>query len=796
MKFSEKWLREWIDLKVESHVLYDQISSAGIEVESIEKFKPVLNGVVVGKIIKCITHSQSDKLKIIKVDIGIKKLLNIVCGASNCRNGIKVAVATIGSLLKKNIKIDIKFIKGELSEGMLCSYFDLGMFYSNKVIELTHEIPLGTSINNCSLLQDNIIKVSITSNRPDGLSILGISRNIAAINNFRQVTLKQKIIPAVIQRKIKINIQSEKKCIRYSGRIIENINVNVDTPDWMKKKLFFSDMLSENIITNIINYVLIEFGQPLNALDSDYILEKNIIVRMAKDYENIVLQDNTQITLNKNILVFSDRKKILSLPGNINSHHVDINKNTKNIFLNAYLIKKGSMFDIFKLVNNNKILEYYNYGIDPLKQFDAIEYATDLIIKICGGIPGPINTKDINSFIFYNNKTIRLNHKVLNKKIGFFIHENIISKILYNLDYQLTFTKTFWDVVPPSWRFDILIEEDVISDIIRIYGYNNISLTPLQENLNIIKKNKSVDFLLSRSTTILVNKGYYEAINYGFIDPKICNIIFPNEEKILLSNPISQDMSCMRSSLWPGLLKNISYNKNRQQQSIRFFESGFCFSIDKEETLGIRQDMFLSGVISGNFIEENWHDKTRKVDFYDLKGDLESVLESICDINNIEFQRKLVSGLHPEQSAAIYLKNNYIGSIGAIDPRLEKKLNVNSATFLFEISFKNFLNIKPLKIKEISKFPTIRRDIAILIAEDIPAYAIIKKCKKFFTNKKVEINLFDVYSCKEFASQKKSLGISFIFQDEKKTLQDNEIDLMMNDCIKTLKEKFQVILRK
>jgi len=360
----------------------------------------------------------------------------------------------------------------------------------------------------------------------------------------------------------------------------------------------------------------------------------------------------------------------------------------------------------------------------------------------------------------------------------------------------LKFQKTFWDVISPSWRFDILIEEDVIGDILRIYEYNNVHLIPLKEFLNCSKKNELTDSLLKKSAVILINQGYHEVINYGFIDPKIQNLIFPNEENLLLSNPISQDMSCMRLSLWPGLLKNISYNKNRQQKSIRIFESGLCFSIDKRENLGIRQEIFLAAAISGNYIKENWYYNIRKMDFYDLKGDLESILESICQLNEIEFRRKKIHGLHPEQSASIYFRNYLIGSIGAIDPRLEKALNVSSTTFLFEISLNNFSDIKPLKVEEISKFPTVRRDIAILISEEIAAYNVIEQCKIFFINEKVEINLFDIYSYKESHNHKKSLGISFIFQNKKRTFQDNEINLMIDDCIGVLQKKFQAVLRK
>ncbi|WP_284443303.1 phenylalanine--tRNA ligase subunit beta [Buchnera aphidicola] len=794
MKFSEKWLREWIDPKVNSKILHEQISSSGIEVEHVKKFKSTFYGIVVGKIVQCILHSQSHNLKILKVDIGKKELLNIVCGASNCCNGMKVAVATVGSILPNNIIINKRVLKGELSEGMLCSFFELGLFFNdNKIIEFSKKTPVGINVNDYLSLNDNIIKVATTSNRPDGLSILGLSRNIAAINNSKISPLIYKSVPVIIEKKIDIDIQAKKECINFVGRIVQNIDINVDIPFWMKKKLFFSDLLSENIITNIMNYVLIEIGQPLNVLNLDNI-NNSIIIRMAKDKENIFLEKNIEIRLNKNILVVSDKEKILSVPGNINSYVVNINKNTKNILLTSSLINRKSISYIIKKMKSNKVLEYYNYGIDPFLQNYAIEYATDLIIKICGGIPGPISSKKTNSIV-YNNK-IRLNYEKLNKITGVSFDVIVVSKILHSLDYQLNFQEKFWDVIPPSWRFDILIEEDVISDILRIYGYNKICSTPLKEFLNCNKKNELTDSLFKKSAIILINQGYYEVINYGFIDPKIQNLIFPNKKNLLLSNPISQDMSCMRVSLWPGLLKNISYNKNRQQNSIRIFESGLCFSIDKTENLSVKQEVFLAAVISGNYIKENWYDKTRKMDFYDLKGDLESILESFCKLDHIEFRREIISGLHPEQSASIYFKNYFIGNIGAIHPRLEKELNVNSSTFLFEISFNNFPDIKPLKIQEISKFPTIRRDIAILISEDIAVYTVIKKCKNFFINQKVEINLFDIYFCKEFYNKKKSLGISFIFQNQERTLKDNEINLMMNDCIGVLNKKFQAILRK
>ncbi|CAL4319625.1 Phenylalanine--tRNA ligase beta subunit [Buchnera aphidicola (Protaphis terricola)] len=803
MKFSEKWLREWINPNIDINQLSDQIINSGIEIESIDKITPLFQGVVVGKIINCILHPILNNLKIVKVDIGKNKFLNIICGASNCRNKIKVAVATVGSHLPNNIKINLKKIRGYTSEGMLCSFSELGLFNSNnKIIEFPEKTPIGVNVNNYFLLEDNIIKVNITPNRPDGLSILGISRNIAVLNHLNTIQVKEKNVSVNIPDKFPVYIDTNRKYINFFGRIIQNIDINAPTPFWMKKKLFMCEMLTENIITNIINYILLEIGQPLNVINSDRI-DNYIKIKTAKDKEILILKDNSKIVLDQDILMFTDKTKILFIPGNINSYLLDIDKDTKNIFLNSYFIDKKFISKIIKKLGSNKVLNYYNYGIDITLQKYAMEYATDLILKICGGNAGPI-IKEENSYYINNRKKIKLFHKNINKIIGFLIDNKLISDILFRLEYQVEFKEQYWNVIPPSWRFDILIEEDVIADILRIYGYNNVPLNLLKEdfNLNFFKKSNIFrkNYILDRLLTFLIHRSYYEIITYPFINPILQNdILSVNNKELFISNPISKDYACMRISLWPGLLKTLSYNKkNKKQDSVRLFEHGLCFSMDNQKNLGVNQEMFLGGVISGFDHQETWFSKQRKVDFYDLKGDLESILNLICGINNWEMKSEEVKGLHPGQSAKIFFNNKFIGSIGKIHPFLEKKLDLNANTFLFELLIDKIFNLKnteDFKVKEYSKFPSSRRDISILISENISYSEIIQVCKNCFLNKKVKINLFDVYSCDKFFN-KKSLGISFIFQDNKKTLKENEINLMLDYCIKILIKKFKIILRK
>ncbi|ALD15093.1 phenylalanyl-tRNA synthetase subunit beta [Buchnera aphidicola (Aphis glycines)] len=802
MKISEKWLREWVNPKINSLVLSEQIVNSGIEIESVQKVFPLFKGILVGKIVSCVTHAKYNLLKIVKVDIGKKNLLNILCKAVNCRKEIKVAVAVVGSVLPNNIKINVKKIHEYTSEGMLCSFSELGLFCSNdhKIIEFPKNIPIGIDVNDYFVLEDNIIKVNTTANRPDGLSIIGIARNIAVINNMNIALLKEKNNP-VSKNQFPIYSDSKKKDINFFGRVIEKININVQTPFWMKKKLFMCEMLSENIIMNIINYVLIEIGQPLNVLNSDAI-DSFIQIKTKNKKKVFNLKKDFKITLDNSILAFFDKSKILFIPGNINSDLLEINRNTKNIFLVSYSADQESIFNIIKLVGSNKILNYHNHGIDYSLQKYALEYATELIVKICGGNAGIISCYTNRSKLICSNK-IKLYYKNINKVAGFSIDSKIFLNILLRLDYTIENKKDYWNVSPPTWRFDILIEEDVIGDILRIYGYNKISLVPLESSFsqdfyqqtNDFKK----DYMLDKLSNSLVHRGYHEVITYPFVDPILQkNILLNDQNELFISNPISQDFSCMRKSLWPGLIKTLSYNKNRKQDSLRFFEKGLCFLTDDQKTLGVHQQIFLGGVISGFNEKENWYSKRRKIDFYDLKGDLESILELICGSNNYKIKQCKVLGLHSNQSAKILLNNNVIGNFGKIDPILEEKLDVNSDTFLFELFIDKIFNLKISEdfiVKEYSKFPTSRRDISILISDNILYSEVIKVCKNCFLDKEVKINLFDIYSCKN-SPNKKSLGISFVFQHQRKTLKENEINLMLDYCIKTLINKFQIILRK
>ncbi|WP_178919004.1 phenylalanine--tRNA ligase subunit beta [Buchnera aphidicola] len=803
MKISEKWLREWVDPKINSLILSEQIVNSGIEIESIQKISPLFQGVVVGKIISCVRHKKFNFLKIIKVDVGKKNLLNILCKAENCRKEIKVAVAVIGSVLPNNIKINAKKIYDYKSEGMLCSFLELGLSYSNnnEIIEFPKSTPIGIDVNDYFLLEDNIIKVNTTANRPDGLSIMGIARNIAVINNMNIVLLKEKNNPVIKTNQFPIYVNSEEKDVNFFGRVIEKVNINVQTPFWMRKKLFMCEILSENIIMNIINYVLIEIGQPLNVLNSDMI-DSFIQIKTNNEKKVFSLKKDLKIVLDKNTLAFFDKSKILFIPGNINSDLLEIDQNTKNIFLVSYSADRESIFNIIKTVGSNKILNYYNHGIDFSLQKYALEYATELIIEICGGNAGTISCYKNNSNLTYSNK-IKLYYENINKIAGFFIDSKIFLNILLRLDYKIENKKKYWNVIPPTWRFDILIEEDVIGDILRIYGYDKISLVPLKTSFshNFCQETDDFkkDYMLDHLSNSLVYRGYYEVITYPFVDPILQkNILLNNEKELFISNPISQDFSCMRRSLWPGLIKTLCYNKNRKQDSLRFFEKGLCFLIDDQRALGVHQQIFLGGVISGFNKKENWCSKRRKVDFYDLKGDLESILELICGLNNYKIKKCKVLGLHPNQSAKIVFNDNLIGNFGKIDPILEEKLDLNSDTFLFELFIDKIFDLKisnNFKVKDYSKFPSSRRDISILISDSILYADIIKVCRNCFLDQEVKINLFDIYKC-ENTPNKKSLGISFIFQNQRKTLKENEINLMLDYCIKTLINEFQIILRK
>ncbi|OTQ29044.1 phenylalanine--tRNA ligase subunit beta [Gilliamella apicola] len=794
MKFSESWLREWINPEISSEMLADQLTMAGLEVDDVEKVAGDFTGVVIGKVVECKQHPNADKLRVTKVDIGKDELLDIVCGAPNCRQGLIVACATVGAVLPGDFKIKSAKLRGEPSEGMLCSYSELGITDDhNGIIELPDNAPLGKDIREYLNLNDVMIDISVTPNRADCFGIVGVARDISAVNNIPMKEFKIANVPATISDTLSIQINVPKAAPRYLGRVIKNININAATPLWMKEKLHRGGIRSVDAVVDITNYVLLELGHPMHAFDLDQI-EKGIIVRYAHQDEEMTLLNGNEVKLNDNTLVIADHKKVLAIAGIMGGEKSSVTQSTKDIFLEAAFFAP--------LAITGKAREYglhteashrYERGVDPALQFLAMERATQLLVDICGGEVGPV-IEVTNQNELPSQATIKLRRNKIDRIIGYTIETQKITDILVRLGCEVEYQNDTWIIKSPSWRFDLQIEEDLVEEVARIYGYNNIPNANMKIESVMQPKPESI-ISLRRIKDLLVDRGYQEAVTYSFVDPKVQHILHPNEPTITLPNPISSEMSVMRLSLWSGLLDAVLYNQNRQQSRLRLFETGLRFIPDEKCEFGVRQEFMLSGIITGNLYEDHWQLPKKSVDFYDLKGDLEAIFSLLgCD-EQVQFNRSELSALHPGQSAVINLNDEVIGYFGVLHPEIEKKLSLNSKTLVFEINLAK-INFKKVPVaQDLSKYPSNKRDIAIIVSNTIPAAEIISVCKQAGGEQLIKVNLFDVYQGDNINEDQKSLAISLILQDKSRTLEEEDITNIVSKCVTALQNRFKALLR-
>lgn len=794
MKFSELWLREWVNPAISSEELSEQITMAGLEVDGVDAVAGAFHGVVVGEVVECGQHPNADKLRVTKINVGGDRLLDIVCGAPNCRQGLKVAVATVGAVLPGDFKIKAAKLRGEPSEGMLCSFSELGInVESEGIIELPLDAPIGTDIREFLKLDDNTIEISVTPNRADCLGIIGIARDVAVINQLPLNAPAMEAVPASISDVLPIDVQATEACPRYLGRVVKGINVTAPTPLWMSEKLRRCGIRSIDPVVDITNYVLLELGQPMHAFDLNRI-EGGIVVRLAQKDETLTLLDGTTAKLNEDVLVIADHTKALAMGGIFGGEHSGVNEQTQDVLLECAFFNPLSITGRARRQGLHTDASHrYERGVDSALQYKAMERTTALLLEICGGQAGPVIDVTTDSALPKAAK-ITLRREKLDRLIGHHVEDAQVTDILQRLGCEVEVQAGSWTAIAPSWRFDMEIEEDLVEEVARVYGYNNIPDVPVKADL-VMTQHREADLSLKIVKNLLVDRGFQEAITYSFVDPKIQAWLHPGEEVLMLPSPISVEMSAMRLSLWTGLLSAVVNNQNRQQNRVRLFESGLRFVPDSQAYLGIRQDVMLSGVIAGNRNEEHWDLARNAVDYYDLKGDLEAILELTGKLDHIQFKAEANPALHPGQSAAIYLHGERIGFIGVVHPELERKLDLNGRTVVFEMLWNKLADRVLPDAHEISRFPANRRDIAIVVPENVAADDILVECKKVGANQVVGVNLFDVYRGKGVADGFKSLAISLVLQDTARTLEEEEIAATVARCVEALKQRFQASLR-
>ena len=795
MKFSENWVREWVNPSISTEQLCDQITMLGLEVDGVEKVAGDFTGVVVGEVVECAQHPDADKLRVTKVNVGGDRLLDIVCGAPNCRQGLKVACATEGAVLPGDFKIKKTKLRGQPSEGMLCSFSELGIDVdADGIIELPLDAPVGTNLREYLDLDDKAIEISLTPNRADCLSIAGVAREVGVVN--KQVVNQPHFdaVLATISDKVQIELKAPEACPRYLLRVVKNVNVKAQSPIWLQEKLRRCGIRSIDPIVDITNYVLLELGQPMHAFDASKVSQP-VQVRLANNGEELVLLDGTTAKLQSNTLVIADQTGPLAMAGIFGGQASGVDaETTKDVILEAAFFAPLAIAGRARQYGLHTDSSHrFERGVDFTLQRHAMERATALLLNICGGEAGEICEVVSEQYLPKVNE-VTLRREKLDGLLGHYIEVETVTEIFERLGFAVKYANDVWTVTSASWRFDIEIEEDLIEEVARIYGYNSIPNNAPLAHLR-MREHKESDLDLSRIKTALVDADYQEAITYSFVDPKVQTLLHPEIEALVLPNPISVEMSAMRVSLLSGLLGAVLYNQNRQQNRVRLFETGLRFIPDANAEFGVRQEFVLAGVITGTAKSECWTGKAETVDFFDLKGDLESIL-SLTEVGNrVRFMAKAYSALHPGQSAAIELDGKEIGFIGTIHPLIAQKLGLNGKAVVFEILWDAIANRRVVQAKEISKFPANRRDLALVVADSVPAGDIIEACKQAGGEKLTQVNLFDVYQGIGVASGHKSLAISLTIQDNEKTLEDDEINAVISAVLNEVKQRFNAELR-
>ncbi|MRJ40687.1 MULTISPECIES: phenylalanine--tRNA ligase subunit beta [Idiomarina] len=794
MKFSEKWLRSWVNPALDSVALSEQLSMAGLEVDSIDAVAEDFSAVVVGEVIACGPHPDADKLQVTKVDIGADEPVDIVCGAPNCRLGLKVAVATVGAVLPGDFKIKKAKLRGQPSHGMLCSNAELGLSDDHDgIIELPADAPVGMDYRDYLELNDVTLDVDLTPNRADCLGIRGIAREVGVLNRLTVTEPAMAPVTVTHDQERAVILAAPAACPRYLGRIVRDLNVQAESPLWLRERLRRSGVRSIDPVVDVTNYVLLELGHPMHAFDNAK-LEGAVQVRMAATGEQLTLLDGNQVTLTDDVLVIADEAKALAMAGIFGGADSGVTSTTTDVFLESAFFAPAAIAGRARRFGLHTDASHrYERGVDPELQRTAMERATALLIEICGGEAGPI-VEAVSPEHLPQAAQIVLRKARLAKVLGISIAAAEVTDILTRLGFAVEEDADAWQVTVPTFRFDMAIEEDLIEEVARIYGYHRIQAAAPAAQLRMIARQEGKLSAVSLKRT-LIDRGYQEAITYSFVDPKHQAMLFDDVAALTLPHPISVEMSSMRVSLWPGLVGAVAHNQKRQQQSLAFCETGLRFIPAEDAENGVRQQPMIAGIRAGKAHPEHWSDGERAVDFYDLKGDVEALLAMTGEAGEFRFVADQHPALHPGQTAAVFRGAERIGYLGAIHPQFEKKLGLNGRTYVFELELDGLVNRAVPEAQAVSKYPSIRRDLAIVVKQSIAAGEILAAIENIGVNHLVGLNLFDVYQGAGVAEGHRSLALSMTLQHAERTLEEQEINAAVAAVVDMLTSEFGATLR-
>ncbi|SEH08799.1 phenylalanine--tRNA ligase subunit beta [Candidatus Venteria ishoeyi] len=790
MKFSEQWLRTWVNPAIDTAALVEQLTMAGLEVDGVEPVASDFSQILVGEVLEINPHPDAKKLQICKVNVNADEALQIVCGAANVHVGMRAPTAVVGAQLP-GFKIKQAKLRGVESFGMLCSASELGLEeQSSGLLALPADAPIGQDIREYLQLDDVAIEVDLTPNRSDCLSLLGIAREVDALNRCGLNIPDIMPIPATTDKTFPLDIQQPQACPHYVGRVISGIQAQAVTPLWMQERLRRSGLRSLSPVVDVTNYVMLELGQPMHAFDLAK-LSGGIQVRNANANEKLTLLDGQELKLNADTLVIADNNKVLALAGVMGGEGSGVADETTDIFLESAFFTPEQLAGCARAYGLHTDSSHrFERGVDPELQATAIERATALLLKIVGGEAGPL-IEATQAEALPELKPISLRASRIKRVLGAEISAEDIEQALTRLGLAVVAEENGqqWQVTPTSFRFDIRLEADLIEEIARIYGYNQLPSEMINIHAEIEPPPSNLN--LQQLQQVLVQRGYQEAITYSFVDPKLQAQFTPQHSPIALANPLASDLSVMRTSLWPGLIQAFLRNQKRQQADVRLFETGLRFIYDNEQQL--QQQPMLAAVISGSVWPEQWGAPSQAVDFFDLKGDVENLLHTAGI--TAEFVPSTHPALHPGQAARLMVEGESLGEIGALHPQLAKQLDIDVPVYVFELALEPLLANKLPVFQALSKFPSIRRDLALLVDKDQVAADIINCIKQNAGELLSKLELFDIYQGEGIDSQKKSLALGLTFRASSRNLTEAEVEPVIEQVLQHLQQDFDASLR-
>lgn len=786
MRFSVQWLKQWVEVELDAAELAERLTNAGLEVAAVTPVAAPFTGVVVGEITECSPHPDADKLTVCRIDAGDGEPLQVVCGAPNARAGLKVPLARVGAVLADELEIGAAELRGVASAGMACSARELGLSDDHSgLLELPADAPVGADLMDYLQLADHAIDLDLTPNRADCLGIRGLAQDVAAICAAAYTPLEIEAVLPVIDDRFEVVLEAPRDCPRYAGRVIRNIDPGAPTPLWMVEALRRCGVRSISATVDATNYVMLELGQPMHVFDLDT-LEGRITVRRGRPGERLTLLDEKEVAVDEELLAICDESGPVAVAGIMGGLATGVTGKTTNVFLESAWFNPATISGRARALGLHTDASHrFERGVDPSAQAEAVERITALLLEITGGEPGPLVVAEEARHV-PQPQAVSLRLSRLNRVLGSELRSAEVGRILASLGMRASEADGRWDVIAPPRRFDIAIEEDLIEEVARIHGYDALPATPPAGELRLRPiSERRVGVVQAREA--LCAAGYQEVVNYSFVDRKLLAQLGMDHDVLPLANPISADMDVMRTALLPGLLQTLAQNLRRQQERLRLFETGRVF----HQRDALQEIDRVAGVACGRAWPEQWGTGKRALDFYDLKGDVESLLDLRgLDAAPAGFEAADdVAWLHPGQAARVVIDGHPAGWVGAVHPGVLQALDIRAEVLAFELDFEVIAKREVPIAKEISRFPSVRRDLAFLLPDGV-SYDQVRECATKSAGALLEkMIIFDVFSGQNVEKGYKSIAIGLIFQDVSCTLTDEVVDPLVARVIQEMEAR-------